>query len=345
MNSRLEHKKEQVLKGMIREYVHSARPVGSKVISATSGLGLSPATIRNYFAEFEELGLASHPHTSAGRVPTDQGFRYYVDHLAQPEIPDQNGIRALRQAFAAGASSVETLTRQTPRILSRISRQIGILVGPRLEESILREIHFLKLDPNRILGIFIFQDEMVENRVLKNKEELTGIDLHRLSGYLNQIARGKTLVELRNFLLGELQAQGRNQNLRMRMLFEFSEQMLRGQVQAEINIEGKSNLANNPEFNAPAKLEEVLKLLEDQQTLLDLLDQSLAEPGVRVTIGAENRHPQMRELTVITAGYKNRGGKPIGSIGVIGPKRMDYEKLISLVSYLARMISESLREH
>jgi heat-inducible transcriptional repressor len=344
MNTRLEYKKEQILKEMIQEYVQSARPVGSKLISQTSGLGLSPATIRNYFASFEELGLVSRPHHSAGRVPTDLGFRYFVDYLATSEAPDQKGIQDLRRLLAAGASSLETLTRQTPEILSRVSHQIGFLATPRLEQAVLREIHFLKLDTRKILGIFIFRDELVENQVLKSKEQLSGHDLARISAYLNKIAPGKTLVELRNFLLAELKAQGRNPNLQMRMLFELSEQMLREKARASLNIQGQSNLANNPEFKTPDKLEEVLKLLEDQQILLELIEQTLAKPGVRVAIGAENPLPQMRELTLITAGYKNRSGKTIGSIGVLGPKRMDYGKLIALVSSLSEIISEHLRE-
>jgi heat-inducible transcriptional repressor len=146
-------------------------------------------------------------------------------------------------------------------------------------------------------------------------------------------------------LLAELESQGRNQNQQMRRLFELSEEIIRGQVQTGINIEGKTNLANNPEFKAPEKLEEVLRLLEDQQILLDLLDQSLAAPGIRVIIGQEHPYPAMRELTMISASYASRSGKPIGSIGVIGPRRMDYEKLISLVSYIAGRISEFLRVH
>jgi len=342
---RMGNKREQVLKRMVREYVRSARPVPSSAIAGKSGPGFSPATIRNYYAEFEELGLVFQPHPSAGRVPTDLGFRYFVDNLTRPEILDQEQAPGIRQFFERDAAGIEDVTRHAPRLLSRISRQLALMVGPKLDQSRLREIHFLRLDPTRLIAIFIFQGELVENRILRDKDKLSGADLHRLSGYLNQVGRGKTLLELRNYLLEELKAQGRNQNRQTRRLFEFSEEIIRGQVRAEINIEGQSNLANNPEFNAPEKLEEVLRLLEDQQILLELMEQTLSGTGANVIIGREHPFPQMRELAMITAGYFNRAGKPAGKVAVIGPKRMDYENLIPLVSYMARMMSEFLRMH
>jgi len=345
MNFRLESKKDAVFKRMIHEYIRSAKPVGSKIIAQKKGLDLSSATIRNYFAEFEDWGLVSQPHPSAGRVPTDLGFRYYVNHLTRPAVYDEESAAAVRGFFQETASDLENLTRQTPKILSQLSRQIGLLARPKLEGARLKEIHFLRLDAKRILAIFIFQNEMVENRVLRNQAELGGFDLHRLSNYLNQIGRGKTLLEVRNSLLDELKAQGRNQSQEMKRLWELSEELIRSQTKPGLEIDGESNLANNPEFNQPQKLEPVLKLLEDQRILLDLVDQSLSLSGVKVTIGSEHPYPEMRELAMITTNYLNREGRPLGSIGIIGPKRIDYEKLISLVSCLARMISEYLRMH
>lgn len=341
----MENKKEQVFKRMVLEYIHSARPVGSKAVARKTIPGLSPATVRNYFSEFEDLGLVSKPHTSAGRVPTDSGFRYYVDNLTRPELLNGERVLAVREILESNGPDLENLARRTPRLISRLSRLIGLLAGPRLQESRLREIHFLRLDQARILAIFIFQDEMIENQVLKIQDRLSGHDLQRLSGYLNQVGRGKTMVELRSYLLEQLKTQGRRQNQEMRRLWELSQEIIKTRVQAGVSIEGASNLANYPEFNDPDKLEEVLKLLEDQRILVDLLDQSLKNSGVQVVIGKEHSCPQMRELAMITQSYCNREGRPIGSVGIIGPKRLDYEKSISLVSYIAGAISQYLRIH
>ena len=342
---KMDSKKEQVFKRTVLEYIQSARPVASKTVAEKTGLGLSPATIRNYFSEFEELGLVSQPHTSAGRVPTDSGFRYYVDNLTRPELLNQERVSAVRKIFEPSGPDLENFTRQTPRIISRLSKLIGLLAGPGMRESRLREIHFLRLDAGRILAIFIFEDEIVENQILKNQERLSGHDLQRLSGYLNQISRGKTLLELRNYLLEQLKTQGRRQSLEMRKLWELSDEIISSRTRTGVSIEGASNLANYPEFNDPDKLEEVLRLLEDQRILLDLLNQGLKNSGLRVVIGKEHPYPEMRELTMIAQSYCSREGRPIGSVGIIGPKRMDYEKSISLVSYIAGAISEYLRMH
>jgi heat-inducible transcriptional repressor len=345
MNLNMDSRKELVFKRMVLEYISSARPVGSKMVAQRSMLGLSPATIRNYFSEFEKLGLVEKPHTSAGRVPTDSGFRYYVDHLARTGLLDRERVSGIRKILESGGPDRENFTRQTPRIISRLSRLIGILTGPEMKESRLREIHFLRLDPGRILAIFIFLDEMIENQILKNQESLSGPDLQRLSAYLNRISRGKTLLEVRNYLLEQLKSQGRRQSQEMRKLWELSEQIFNTSMSGGVSIEGASNLANCPEFSDPDKYEELLGMLEDQRVLVELLDQSLKNSGVRVVIGNEHPFPAMRGLALVCQSYCGREGKPIGSVGIIGPKRMDYEKTISLVSSVAGAITEYMRLH
>ncbi len=339
MNFRLNYKKERVLKLLIEEYIKSARPVGSKYLARLKNLGLSPASVRNYFAEFEELGLVFQPHPSAGRVPTDLGFRYYVNYLIKPHLLEEKWEPAVKSLFSQLDTSPETFMQQIPKVLSQLSHQIGILLRPWFEQVPLNDIYLLKLDFRRILIIFIFEDQTVEHKILKNKYKLKPSDLHRLNNYLSRIARGKTLLELKALLLDELKSSS-HQNLEVLKLWKLSEDI--APEGAGLCIAGGSNLASYPEF-AGDKLKEVLRVLEDRKILIQLLDESLKCSGVRVVIGKEHPFPQMHSLAMITVNYFNKECKPIGSVGVIGPKRMDYENIISLVNYIAQTISEKLR--
>jgi len=341
MDFRLEDKKESVFKTLVQEYVQFAKPVSSGLIAKKSNLGLSPATIRNYFAEFEELGLVFQPHPSAGRVPTDLGFRYYVNYLVNWEALDTESATRIRSFFEK-SEEIDSLMSKVPGMLSQLSRQIGILLLPKLEEERLREIHFLWLDVNRILAIFIYQGQIIEHRVLKNQMGLKLGDLHRLTNYLNQLVKGKTLLELRTYLLEEMKAPGGNQSQELKKLWGLSEELVKSRSQRTLSIEGKSNLANHPEFKQAEKLEMVLKALEDQRILLELLEESVRTPGVRVSIGKEHLYPELQGLAMITSGYFNSRGKSMGNIGVLGPKRMDYERLIPLVRYTSQVIGEFL---
>jgi len=341
MDFRLENKKESVFKTLVQEYVQFAKPVSSELVSKKSNLGLSPATIRNYFAEFEDLGLVFQPHPSAGRMPTDLGLRYYVNYLVKWEAQDTESASRIRSFFEE-SEEIDSLISRAPGILSQLSRQIGILLLPRLEEERLREVHFLWLGANRILAIFIYQGQIIEHRVLKNQTGLKPGDLHRISNYLNQLVKGKTLLELRAYLLEEMKAQGRNQSQELKKLWGLSEELVKARSQRTLSIEGKSNLANHPEFKQTDKLEMVLKALEDQRILLELLEESVRTPGLRVSIGREHFYPELQGLAMITSNYFNSRGRSMGNIGVLGPKRMDYEKLIPLVRYTSQVIGEFL---
>ena len=344
MNFRLQEKKELVLKLLIEEYIRSARPIGSKYLAKKYQLGLSPATIRNYFAQLEEYGLITQPHPSAGRVPTDFGFRYYVNYLIQPEALGKKWREKIRDIVVENALSPEELIEKAPKILSQLSHQIGILLRPWLGELVLKDLYFLRLDSQRILAIFIFEDGSIEHKIIKDQSTLKAPDLYRLNNYLSQIARGKTLLSLRTYLLEQIKNQSRSVNYEMVKIWKLSEDLL-PEHYADLQVAGESYLANNPEFAQAKPLEEVLQLLEDQKLLIQLLDETMKNPGVRVLIGTEQPYPQLHNLSIITANYFNKEGRALGSIGILGPRRMDYENLISLVSLFSQTLNEYFWRH
>ena len=344
MNFRLEEKKERVFKLLVEEYIRSAHPIGSKYLAKKYRLGLSPATIRNYFAYLEKYGLIIQPHTSAGRIPTDLGFRYYVNYLIQPQSYVKKWQKKLWEIIRENSFSLEDLIEQAPKILSQLSHQIGILLRPGLGEQVLKDLYFLRLDSERILAIFIFEDGGIEHKIVKNCYKLNASDLYRLNNYLSQIIRGKTLVSLRTYLLEQIQDRSRSVNYEMVKIWKLSEELLPSDY-ADLQVSGESYLTNKPEFAQVKHLEEVLQLLEDQRLLIQLLDEAMKNPGVRVMIGKEHPYPQLYNLSIITANYFNKEGKALGSIGILGPKRMDYENLISLVSFFSQTINEYIWRH
>lgn len=344
MTGVLDDRGAQVLRHVVEEYVESAEPVGSRTISKKMGQQLSPATIRNIMSDLEEMGYLAQPHTSAGRVPTGSGFRYYVDFLlarrklARPER-DQ-----LQRMAGETTGSGDDLVRQVSRLVSTLSRQACVVVVSRFSNRVLRSLTLLRVSGDRVLLVAVMEGGWVENRLLEGEKSLSGDEIEKINGYLNELAVGLTLAQLRVRILEEMKKEKARYDRVMQRALALGARALDEGSPTEVFVEGRANVLEQPEFAEDVqKLKRILRAFEEKSVIVRLLDRALESEEMQVSIGAENALEGLPDIAVVASGYR-QGGLAMGSIGLIGPVRMDYSRAISLVEYTARLLSSAF-EH
>jgi len=340
MNDTLSERSRQILEAIIDDYIRTAEPVGSRTVTRRHGLALSPATVRNVMSDLEEMGFLTSPHTSAGRVPTDKAFRLYVDSLLQVGTVDQDQQEEIRRHYRVHGRDGGEILKETSRVLSSISHYIGIVIAPRFAANVFRQIEFVKLCGRRILAILVSENGIVQNRIVESDEDLDSEDLIRMSNYLNGLLKGLTISEVKRRIVGEME----NEKVRYDSLFsralKLSEQTLDDST-ADVFIEGQVNILEQPEFADVEKMKDIFRAFEEKSQLITLLDRCMDAERVNIFIGAENFLSRMNQLSVVTAPYAS-GPNTIGVLGVIGPTRMGYDRVIPIVDYTARILSELL---
>jgi len=332
-------RQELILAAVVEEYIRTAAPVGSRTV-VKKGLKLSPATARSEMGKLESAGLLEQPHTSAGRKPTDRGFRYYVERLIRgnwPSLGDREEFESLGDSDRGGARD---LIAGAAALLSRLSHRVGLVMVMPIERSRLRSVHFVGHGMGRIRAVFHLMGGGREERVIENNWGLDAGSLNKLSNLVNRVAPGLTLVELRRELIGRMEeAKARADQLLARAV-ELSEELVKDR-RPMIYIRGQSNLFDLPEFSEMSTVREMVRTLEEQNLLVEVLEEVSLASGVRVIIGEENKVEPMKRYTVIASAY-GRGEMTVGALGVMGPTRMDYARLIPLVHYASDMVSERL---
>ncbi|MDT7808826.1 MAG: heat-inducible transcriptional repressor [Acidobacteriota bacterium] len=346
---------QAVLSAIIKEHLRTGEPVASRAISERfpGGAGWSSATIRNVMAELEEHGLVEQPHTSAGRVPTDKGYRFYVDHFvgdARLSRADISAIdRGLGLAGDAGAQP-SRLMEKVSHVLSELSENVGIVVSPPVADSRLEHIEFLPLADERILVVLVLSSNVVQNKIIRIDEPLTQDELERAARYLNTEFSGKTLQTIRAevlALMGEEKALYDRLLRNAVLLFERSVEGGEGET-GDVYIDGASNILSKPDFSDFERLRELFRTFEAKSRLVKILNECIErEPvfgDVHVVIGREHSAPQMRSCSLIMAPYRLGEGFVAGTIGVVGPMRLEYERTMAAVNYVARLVERVLRE-
>jgi heat-inducible transcriptional repressor len=340
MHDNLTERSKQILEAIIEDYIVTAEPVGSRTVTRRHDLNLSPATVRNVMADLEDMGFLASPHTSAGRVPTEKAYRLYVDSLLGVRKVAREEREEIRRHCSVAGKDIGEVLKETSRMLSSVSHYMGIVVAPRFAATILRHLEFVKLGGRRILAILVSQSGAVQNKIIETTEDFSGADLVRMSNYLNEILSGLTITQVRSRLLEEMEnAKGRYDALLAKALL-LSQQSLPDK-DSEVFIEGQSNILELPEFADVGRMKEIFRTFEEKGQLVSLLDQCLDAQGINIFIGAESRLSQMAGMSVITSTYMT-GRNTLGVLGVIGPTRMGYAKVIPIVDYTARMISRLL---
>ncbi len=333
---------KKILEAIIEDYIRTAEPVGSRAISRRHGFSLSPATIRNVMSDLEELGFLASPHTSAGRIPTDKAFRFYVDSLLAARSIDREQEELIQRQYRLYGKDVGEIFKETSRILSSLSHYMGVVITPRFTTTIFRHMEFIKLGGRRILAILVSKSGIVQNKIVEADEELGSEDLVRMSNYLNDLLQGLSISELRNRILQEMQDEKVRYDKMLARALKLSEQTL-GEHGTEVFIEGQVNILDQPEFADVEKMREIFRAFEEKSQLISLLDCCMESEGVHIFIGTENYMHHMTNMSVITAPYMS-GNRMLGVLGVIGPTRMGYDRVIPIVDYTAKLLSKLLDE-
>jgi len=340
MAEQLSDRGKRILEAVIEDYIATAEPVGSRTITRSHALALSPATVRNVMSDLEEMGLLTSPHTSSGRIPTDKAYRLYVNSILEVKhIARDNREEIQRRCRLAGKDLGDVL-KETSRLLSSTSSYMGVVMGPRLSANVFHQMEFVKLSSRRILAIMVSQNGTVQNRLLQIEEEIPQEDLVRMANYLNGLLQGLTIAQVRERLLQEMQSEKVRYDSMMTRALNLSEQTIRTDG-AEIFLEGQANILEQPEFADAGRMKEIFRAFEKKSMLLDLLDRSMQADGVQIFIGSESHLLKMEGMSLVTSTYMT-GKDTVGVLGVIGPTRMGYGRVIPIVDYTAKLISRLL---
>jgi len=343
--AQLSDRERRVLAAVIRSYVETAEPAGSRTISRRYMLDLSPATIRNTMSDLEDKGFLFHPHTSAGRVPTDMAYRTYVDSLMHFAPLDAEARGALLEQLSGGGTAIEAILRRAAQVLGVLTQELGIALGPRLDEARLERLELIKVSSERLLLVLRLTGGAARSIFVEVPGEIADKAIAEVTEVLNERLAGCTWREMRASLSERLRDQraGSEAGELINIFVQEAEQILdvTGTFgDPQVVLGQTSVLAEQPEFATGDKLRKLLALTDRPEALGALLQRQAAAPGISITIGAEHADPRLSGLTVVTAEY--HAGALAGVIGVIGPTRMPYEKVVSLVTHTSRLISDLL---
>ncbi len=340
----LSERERQVLEAVIHSYVATAEPAGSRTISRRAGLGISPATIRNTMSDLEEKGYLFHPHTSAGRVPTDKAYRVYVDSLIRVDPVSHQQQQTLAEQIASGGSAIETILRRAAQSLGVLTQELGVAIGPRLERATLRKIELVRVSSDRLLMVLGLTGGTVRTIFVEVPGIIADEALVEVTIVLNERLAGLTLDQVRTSLASRLRdVQTGPHSVELLNIFVQEGEQVFGRAAEPIDtvvIAQPSLLAEQPEFASGDSLRRLIELTETRQQLATLLEVRPGANGMSITIGNEHGDPRLEPFTVVTAEYS--AGSLSGVIGVIGPTRMPYEKVIALVGHTSRLVSDLL---
>jgi len=342
----LNDRAREILQWAISTYVATGKPVGSRKIAKKSSEHLSSATIRNIMADLEEMGYLQQPHTSAGRIPTDKGYRFYVDCVLERKTISRQDREIIDHSLRPD-DSLPHLMARTSRLLSEVSNNVGIVVSPPISRVALQHIQFFKLADSRILVILVSRSGIVQNRVFVVREEFTQTELDQAARYISEHFKDRTLFEVRVQILRMLQQERVLYDRFMRRVLLLSSSTFaepnEEDNRAEIYVEGTSNLIKSPEFSDINRMKLLFETIEQKSRLALLISEFILEDTqeVRITIGAETELPGIEDCTLITSPY-TVDSQTLGSLGILGPKRMEYGRAISLVQYVAQLFGKVL---
>jgi heat-inducible transcriptional repressor len=339
----LDERAQTLLRVLVDKYIRDGEPVGSRTLSRESGLELSPATIRNIVADLEELGFVSSPHTSAGRVPTVKGYRFFVDTLVKLTPPRGDELLKFSSNLAESSGDPQALALSVSNLLSAVTQLAGIVTVPRRTQVSLRQVEFLPLSGRRVLAILVLNDREVQNKILNVNRDYSPEELRQASNYLNERCGGRNLVEVRRRLLGELRETRASMNALMIEAIDMAQQVFpESEPDPQFVLAGETNLMGFEELADVDKLRALFEAFSRQRDILHLLDQSLKAEGVQIFIGNESGYQLLDSCSIVAAPYATEDDT-VGVLGVIGPTRMAYERVIPIVDITAKLLGRALK--
>jgi heat-inducible transcriptional repressor len=337
----MDDRKKRILQAIIDDYIDSAEPIGSRTIARKHELGLSSATIRNEMADLEEMGYLAQPHTSAGRIPSDKGYRLYVDKLMPAHSLNRDEIEKLRSAMETRINELSQLIRQASAVLSRFTKYTSMAVTPHLKSSTIKAIQVVPIEAGKALVIVVNNAGIVRNNLIKLSEYVMPDALIRVSNMLNDKLAGLTIEQVDMKRIMDMERETGVPFEILRPILDGAAVCIDQMDEQEIYVEGTTNILNHPEFKDVVKAREFMSMLDEKTSLCKALFNAISPEGITVKIGSENDLSGIKDCSVVTVNY-NVADTLIGSIGIIGPTRMEYPKVISSMRYVQMLVSDEI---
>jgi len=340
----LNQREKAILRSIVQQFILTATPVGSRNITKKYDIGFSPATVRNVMSDLEDSGFINHPHTSAGRVPTDKGYRYYVDSLMDIEKLNTKERGLIENGLSSIGDEADELVKITSKLLSSITRQIACVTYPNLESGILAKIQIINLTSTRILAIISIKSGLVKTITMELETELKESQLESVQSLLNEKLSGLSLEEIRSTFKERFLDADEDQKPLIRLFVDSVDKLFKDDFKSErMIVTGAKNIIQQPEFENPENFQSIIELIEDKDVIIHIMEKSSEskKEEVYISIGSENIEKKLKEYSFVSKEYKF--GETSGTLGIIGPKRMEYSRIIAIVDYLARILSEQLK--
>lgn len=340
----LNDRSQLLFKNLMGLYLNEGKPVGSTTLAKMPGVGLSSATVRNVLADLEKIGLIHAPHTSAGRVPTDEGYRLFIDSMLTYKPLSERSSLSIRNELSS-SSNQDDLLESASKLLSGITGMTSLILMPKKEQEILRHIDFIQLGSNRVLVVLVFNDQDVQNRIIELDKAFSADDLQQTANFLNTQCIGKTLAEAKQILMGRMDMIRSTTNDFMSSIVTATDHVLEEQIEQKMPflVSGKTNLLNYQELASSEKLKALFTAFDEHTDMLSLLDKSMQADHLQVFVGSECGNDIYQGCSVITSPYEVEG-EVLGVLGVVGPSRMNYEKVVPKVDVTAKILGSLLKK-
>ena len=337
---------KEVLASIIKLHIQTGEPIGSVTLAQRSRESLSSATIRNILSDLEAAGYLTHPHTSAGRMPTDKGYRFYVDHMLESKARPSKSDEAVIRRYLGGDDPLTTqeLMERTSHVLSEISENVGFVLTPFFVHDPLKHLKFVKLTDHRILVIIVLRSGLIQDRVIRVTEDFSQDEMDHAARYVVDNYSGKNLIEIRNELLQLMKEEKALYDRMLQNVILLCNKGLDADMSdAEVYVDGASNMLNRSDFPDTDKMQALFRMFEEKSKLVKILNECInVAAGVSVRIGSENVLSTMQNCAIVTSPYTFTNNNVVGGIGIVGPTRMEYARVISIVEYVARLFERAL---
>jgi heat-inducible transcriptional repressor len=337
----IESRRKNILSAIVESYVDTATPVGSRAISQRFRHTISPATIRNVMADLEEMELIMQPHTSAGRVPTDKGYRFYVDSLLEPKHLTKEEEAIVNKLMHHSGNDIEYVMQSASKAISIITNVVGIVLTPRLKRSIFKHIELFNIDDSRILAVIVTTSGFIKNSIMDIEERITKQELIRITEFLNSELEGISLGEIKSYLGRKLLEEKDSFYTFLKRAADILSIPGLFRTDDHLYFEGAACIMSHPEFTDIRKARLFLAACEDKKGLLNLLNEDMERDGVKIHIGKENIDNEIQECSVVTCNY-SINGTTVGAIAAMGPTRMEYGKVMSVLKYISHELEKEL---
>jgi heat-inducible transcriptional repressor len=333
-------RKEKILQAVVHLYIKTGKPVGSATIVDNYRLKLSPASIRNVLADLEKEGFLTHPHTSAGRIPTDRGYRFYVDSIANIQRLAAEEERRIQEEYSRRRKEIEDLMAATSRVLSALSHCTGFVLPHKSDVERLRRVELIPISHDEILGILVSESGIVRNQSIRVNGVPDDTTIRKASRFLNEQLAGLSFGDAQRRLVSELDNFHTRQAVHADLIRALSKNLFETEVRKDLYVEGATNILKFPEFHDYESMRHFAQLVDEKEALGEVLVRGLNTAGLQVQIGSEV-DPDLKDFSVVSSGYRVNG-RPVGVLGILGPKRMEYERMMAIVNTVANLVNRFL---